>query len=133
MLEFLNGKKKENMTIDEEVKFNIDKIFKKAKINEVKQYLQNNININLFPKENNQIKQSENDDDGSESTKYTVIDKSDSLKKLDEEIKKFRGKNKNVKEKGKKIRINPLCCSLDKENEEIDADDEESLSDSLNF
>ena len=109
--------KKENMALEEEVDIIIDKIFKKAKLNEVKKYLY-------------QLKNNELDGEGSESTKYTIIDKCDSLKELDENIKKFREQNKNVKEKNKKIKIEVPDGESHKDDEEAEAYDEESLKDS---
>ena len=129
MSELLNNKKG-NMTLEEEVDITIDKIFKKAKLNEVQKYLTDNINIEPFPKEKYQLKNNELDDEGSESTKYTIIDKCDSLKELDENIKKYREQNKNAKEKNKKIKIEVSDGESHKDDEEAEAYDEESLKDS---
>ena len=126
----LLNNKKENMTLEEEVDITIGKIFKKTKLNEVKKYLTDSINIEPFPKEQYQLKNNELDDEGSESTKYTIIDKCDSLKELDENIKKFREQNKNVKEKNKKIKIEVPDGESHKDDEEAEAYDEESLKDS---
>ena len=119
------------MTLDEEVDLKVNKLFKRAKLNEVRKYLTNSIDIDPFPKEQSQFKNIELGDNASETTNYTVIDKCDSLKELDENIKKFREKNKNVKEKNKKIKIEVSDNENHKGDEEAEVYDEDSLRDSI--
>ena len=125
----LGGKKKESLTLDEEIDLIINRKMKKSKLSEVQNYLTDNINIDPFPKEQGPLN-FELGDNSSETTKYTIIDKCDSLKELDENIKKFRENNKNVKEKGKKIKIKVLDGENSEKDEEAEAYDEESLRDS---
>ena len=62
------------------------------------------INVNPFPFEY-QNKGENNEDDDSEETKYSYKDSCDLINQLEENIKVFRGKNKDAQEKDKKIII----------------------------
>ena len=95
-------KKKEEMTVDEEISDKIDTIFKKSQINSIKDYLPSNLDIEPFPLEQKKFRNNEMDISDSEETKITIQDSCNLLKDLNKNILSFRQKNKQVREKEKK-------------------------------
>ena len=106
-------------TIDEEVKYTIDKKFENFKINEIRKYLPLEMEIEYFPNQQNipekykkeasvqnqnLIKENNEDNESmeSEETRYTIEDSCGLIAQLNEKIKKFRKENKQTKEKEKK-------------------------------
>ena len=90
-------KQKKELSLDEEVNLQINRIFKQARINSLKKYLPNNIDIDPFP--NEKKNKNEEDDELSMETQFTYKDTCDLLKELDEKIHKLRIDNKETLEK----------------------------------
>ena len=72
--------KKKELSVDEEIDFIIGRILKKAKMNEIKDYLPNKINVDPFPTEKKN--KNEGDDDLSMETQITYKDTFDLLGEL---------------------------------------------------
>ena len=78
----MNQKKK--LSVDEEIDLKIGRIFNQAKMNEIKDYLPNKINVDPFPTEKKN--KNEGDDDLSIETQITYKDTCNLLGELN---KKF--------------------------------------------
>ena len=76
------------------------------------------ININPFPLEFEK-KDKNIEEDDSEETKYTYKDSCDLIEQLEENIKNFRQKNKDVQEKEKRIIIKNYKSEGEEGNNEI--------------
>ena len=85
-------------------------------------------NVNPFPVEQ-QKKGEKNEDDGSEETKYSYKDSCDLINQLEENIKIFRVKNKDVQEKNKKIIIKNDGKNEGENEEESEYEEENSNGD----
>ena len=106
------------LTMDEEIENKINLAIKKSKISSLEKYMPWSININPFPLEFTK-KDKNIEDDDSEETKYTYKDSCDLIEQLEENIKNFRKKNKDVQEKEKRIIIKNYKSEGDEENNEI--------------
>ena len=104
------------MSKEEKISYIIESSEKRAKINNIKDYLIEEVNIESFPLEkklqkrnskpnerkneiNKNIKKDELEECNSEDTKITIKDSCHLLNELDENIKEFRKNNKNIYEK----------------------------------
>ena len=95
--------KKKELFVDEEIDLKIGRIFKQAKMNEIKDYLSNKINVDPFPSEKKN--KNEGDDDLSMETQITYKDTCDLLGELNKKIYKLRKDNKDALEKEKKFKL----------------------------
>ena len=135
-------------TIDEEVKYTIDKKFENFKINEIRKYLPLEMEIEYFPNQQNipekykkeasvqnqnLIKENNEDNESmeSEETRYTIEDSCGLIAQLNEKIKKFRKENKQTKEKEKRIKIKEEELISGESEKESDEESEESSEEEL--
>ena len=135
-------------TIDEEVKYTIDKKFENFKINEIRKYLPLEMEIEYFPNQQNipekykkeasvqnqnLIKENNEDNESmeSEETRYTIEDSCGLIAQLNEKIKKFRKENKQTKEKEKRIKIKDEELISGESEKESDEESEESSEEEL--
>ena len=135
-------------TIDEEVKYTIDKKFENFKINEIRKYLPLEMEIEYFPNQQNipekykkeasvqnqnLIKENNEDNESmeSEETRYNIEDSCGLIAQLNEKIKKFRKENKQTKEKEKRIKIKEEELISGESEKESDEESEESSEEEL--
>ena len=112
--ELLNKEKAEegSVDIDENIQKQIDRIFEKGKNNRVKKYISDDIKINLFPYEPKNLKRKDekNKINELEPENNEIFDVLNKIKKLNEDIKKYKKKNK---EKDSEISIEDVIESND--------------------
>ena len=117
---FILGTDKINkeMDMDEEISFILDKANENCKFNEIKNYLPEKIDIELFPTEKKKSNEDNIEDDNSEKTDYTFKDSCQLLNTLNANINELKQKNKIQKEKEKIIVLNKNKSELESEKED---------------
>ena len=115
----LGGEKEKFGSLEEEIKYKIDKKIGNIKINEIKKYLPLEMKIEYFPsqpnvseklksetsiKGNNLVKEKKEDIESleSEETRYTIEDSCGLIAQLDEKIKILENKISKLKKKKKR-------------------------------
>ena len=115
----LEGEKEKFVSLEEEIKYKMDKKIGNIKINEIKKYLPLEMEIEYFPsqpnvseklksetsiKDKNLVQEKKENIESleSEETRYTIEDSCGLIAQLNEKIKKFRKENRQIKEKEKK-------------------------------
>ena len=122
------SEEKKELPLEEEIENKINIAIKKSKLSSLSQYMPWSININPFPLEFEK-KDKNIEDDDSEETKITYKDSCDLIGQLEENIKNFRQKNKDVQEKEKRIIIKNYKSEGDEENNEFGDEDKENEED----